>query len=68
MPSAFGRAFLRDRMARAETITELSRVWGNMAVAYQHDEELWAFKEIMKAKLLGQSNERSAFKASATGD
>ena len=61
MPSAFGRAFLRDRMARAETITELSRGWGNMAVAYQHDEELWAFKEIMKAQLLGQSNERSAY-------
>jgi hypothetical protein len=46
-------------MGAATTLGELASIWENMGLTYQNDTETEAFKEQMKAKLLGQSNERS---------
>ena len=59
MPTEHGRAWLRRRMGAATTLGELASIWENMGLTYQNDTETEAFKEQMKAKLLGQSNERS---------
>jgi hypothetical protein len=47
-------------MAEMGTAEDLDLFWlGDVALAYQADGATKAFKDAMKAKLLGQSNERS---------
>ena len=50
--TALGKAHVMRRLSRCENLSDLRRVWGNIAVAYQKDAEILARKEALKGQLV----------------